>query len=329
MIAVNIMRTHGIRPHDAARILVAFDMESAGLRTDIFLPGSPQRCFARVAAADVYGRVWMIERIASGQAAHREAVASQLHALAATGLSEIPAYLPLPEGSFVLKEEGGCWQISPFVQGDTLPQPDYIEQEDRGRSLARFLARLSRSGEALRGVGPTSLFSLPDYIHGLVRTIGQNRSAILKEIAPAIDALAPYLEVWDDLPLSIAHGDYHPLNIIWRGHGVRAVIDWEFTGPRPHLYDAANLLGCVGFEHPRALGSGLAPAFIETLREERLLNTPSAPWLPHHVLALRFAWLSEWLRLRDEDLLDMELAYMRILTNNLVALERLWRVRDI
>ena len=35
-------------------------------------------------------------------------------------------------------------------------------------------------------------------------------------------------------------------------------------------------------------------------------------FFPDYVLALRFAWLSEWLRKKDDEMIDLEHAYMKI-----------------
>ena len=47
--------------------------------------------------------------------------------------------------------------------------------------------------------------------------------------------------------MAFAHGDYHPLNVIWTKAGIAAVIDWEFSGLKPEMYDAAILVGCLAW----------------------------------------------------------------------------------
>ncbi len=53
--------------------------------------------------------------------------------------------------------------------------------------------------------------------------------------------------------ISFCHGDLHPLNVIWGEKSIRAVIDWEFSGIKPEIYDLANMLGCLGMEDPANL----------------------------------------------------------------------------
>ncbi len=62
-----------------------------------------------------------------------------------------------------------------------------------------------------------------------------------------------FMPAHDRLPLSFCHGDLHPLNIIWDNDEIQAVIDWEFAGIKPDLFDAANYVGCAGIETPTAL----------------------------------------------------------------------------
>jgi len=42
------------------------------------------------------------------------------------------------------------------------------------------------------------------------------------------------------------------------------------------------------------------------------------------VLALRFAWLSDWLRRGDREMIDLEAVYIGLLLGEREALERAW-----
>ncbi len=143
-------------------------------------------------------------------------------------------------------------------------------------------------------------------------------------LAPVLPVLAPLFNAWNDLPATLSHGDFHPLNIIWQGHAIGAVVDWEFAGIRPTFFDAANTLGCVGIEDPYALVKGLAPAMLTVLRDEECLDAASLTLLPQMILGLRFAWMSEWLRKQDREMIEMEVRYMRLLANSLDSLLPAW-----
>lgn len=73
------------------------------------------------------------------------------------------------------------------------------------------------------------------------------------------------MKIHDQLPLSFCHGDLHPLNVIWYQDRIKAVIDWEFTGMNPDIYDAANLVGCAGIENPNGLGMSMVKTFLVAL----------------------------------------------------------------
>ena len=48
-------------------------------------------------------------------------------------------------------------------------------------------------------------------------------------------------------------------------------------------------------------------------------------FLVEWVVAIRFAWLSDWLHRRDKDMIDLEVAYMNLLVDNHQALRANWR----
>ena len=83
-------------------------------------------------------------------------------------------------------------------------------------------------------------------------TVFQELSPVLKYLK---NSLFPKLT---EMETTFCHGDYHPLNILWDEKKIMAVIDWEFTGYKPFLYDAANMLGCLGMEHPETLLSPIS-----------------------------------------------------------------------
>ncbi|RXF76689.1 aminoglycoside phosphotransferase, partial [Desulfovibrio sp. DS-1] len=171
-----------------------------------------------------------------------------------------------------------------------------------------------------------------------------------RRLHPVRDALEALPDVLAAQPVVLAHGDAHPLNLIWAPCGkgddapadgsgpptceplaaLRGVIDWEFAGAQPALYDAANCIGCVGFEHPSGLGRGFAAGFTTALRqgvapyELAGMGADMLRHLPLMVLASRFGWLSEWLRRGDREMLGMELDYCDILLHHRQRLANMW-----
>jgi homoserine kinase type II len=325
--------------------LALWDMQPGRIRSDIELPGSPRRCLRRIAVEDAAGRVWMLEQLRPGQFEHRERVAGVLARLEQAGLS-VPAYVRARDGRYVARwEKGGAehgarsgtgdgagaewYQLSPYVPGDSLPQPDFVDHAERGQSLGTFLADLREAGASIRELDDVPRFRLEEYTVRLMAVMARRNPREHEVLLPVLPVLAPLFEAWDDLPHTLNHGDYHPLNVIWRGRSAVAVIDWEFCGIRPALYDAANCLGCVGIEDPRCLTQGLALHLLRTLRDRGCLEGHDADGfslLPGLVLGLRFAWMSEWLRRKDHEMIELELRYMRLLANSIDTLLPAWRV---
>ena len=84
---------------------------------------------------------------------------------------------------------------------------------------------------------------------------------------------------------------------------------------QPETYDLANLLGCLGIEDPGSLAGPFARRLIDRLRRSAIYQAASWKVLPELMLAIRFGWLSEWLRKRDQPMIRMEADYMAILLN--------------
>jgi homoserine kinase type II len=305
-------------------LLSVWGLAPARPRTDLFLPGSPERCVQRQAVEDADGNVWMIEKLRPGQWDRREKIGVLLHTLAQAGLP-VPAYLPGPQGRFAPEIDGNAYQLSPYIPGAPLPQPEFIEDADRGAGLGRFLAALRGPENCAAPFSGEPELNLEDYINELMGAMRTRRPEVHEGLIPVLPKLAPLFEAWPHLPRALCQGDFHPLNVIWCGTAVGAVIDWEFCGIRPALFDAANCLGCVGIEDPPALVRGLAPALLRELRARDCLDTDSLALLPELILALRFAWMSEWLRRRDAELADLELRYMRLLANSIDTLLPAWK----
>ncbi|MCK7479555.1 MAG: hypothetical protein M0C28_21095 [Candidatus Moduliflexus flocculans] len=64
--------------------------------------------------------------------------------------------------------------------------------------------------------------------------------------------------------------------------------------------------------------------FVGRLRAGAGLSEAAWTCFPDLVLALRFAWLSDWLRRDDREMVDLEAVYIGLLLENREALERAW-----
>ncbi len=285
--------------------------------TEKNIPGSPARALSRSVIEDTQNNLWLSERIANKQLAQRVAIARNLHILHDSGLEHLLLYQQVEDGSYFADLMGLPWQLSPFYESDPLPRPEFVYDEERGEALAEFLCSLRRHAKGKQLEHGDSPLDLLGYATTLVKTIAEREPKIFERIEPICKKLFPMMEKFPSLPVAFCHGDFHPLNVLWRGKNVGAVIDWEFSGMRPEIYDVANMIGCVGFEDPESLNSGLIAQFLKVLKSETDISAEGYAMLPFFIPALRFAWLSEWLRKKDWEMLSMELDFMAILLDRI------------
>lgn len=253
--------------------------------------------------------------------------------------------------AFVLQHEGSPWQVSPFVQGRRLPRPSYLDEAWRGEAVACCILGLMTAGGRMADI-PDAPGDIPAdgrdgtvaYVENMAEVIAPRHPAVFRRLTPVLGHLSGLTDIVGEQPVVLAHGDLHPLNIIWGDgphsappstgydgahacplpvRGIHGVIDWEFAGARPLLYDAANCIGCAGFEHPSALAGPFVHALVKTLHAHAV---PAAMirLLPDMIMASRFGWISEWLRKRDVEMLEMELDYLDILLAERKRLRTLW-----
>ncbi|MBW1821795.1 MAG: hypothetical protein JRF40_14960 [Deltaproteobacteria bacterium] len=77
-------------------------------------------------------------------------------------------------------------------------------------------------------------------------------------------------------------------------------------------------------EDPESLVGDLIAELIQRLRQAKLFSDLSWRYLLEFIVALRFAWLSEWLRKSDKDMIELEQVYMRLLIENKEKLINFW-----
>lgn len=310
---------------DFREILSLFGVAFSSVRKDIPLVGSPERCGWRQVLEAEDGCLWVLEQLKEGQDAWRERVAQVLAVLAENQCPAVVPYEKVGE-KFVLHHSSSSWQLQPYVSGEALPRPEYIEDAARGEAVAEFLAGFRTHAAGLAAPDQSEPFSLNAYVQELSETLARGRQDVYAPLVPVLRQLLEWEELFDSAPKALCHGDFHPLNVIWCKGRVEAVVDWEFMGLKPELYDLANCLGCVGSEDPRALVRGLCRACVLSLRDKGVITKQNEHTLVPLLLGLRMAWLSEWLRRHDTEMLEMEVQYMNIILQNRAALERIWGI---
>jgi homoserine kinase type II len=289
--------------------------------------GSPERTLFRVVFKDVRGDHFVLEQIPPSAYLAKMRIIQSLEFLSRQGLTGITPYRADSEGQYIRKVDRGLWQLIPFIPGVPLDRETYLYEGWRADVLSRFLIDLREKSRGIPYFSLEDRFSIGNYIYTLVRQMDKHVPALMPRIAPVLGFLEKaFMSVCDRLPARFCHGDYHPLNIIWGEKNLLSVIDWEFSGIKPEIYDLVNMVGCLGIEHPSSLVGDLVKNLIAQAKAADLYSDISWDHFIEFVVAMRFAWLSEWLRKDDREMIGLELDYMDLLIQNRDALARVWTV---
>jgi homoserine kinase type II len=292
-------------------ILGSWGLTYQDIHPKIPIQGSPERCLYRV-VVDAGSSRYFLEELDSRSLPRKNRIAQRIAHLAAKGL---PVAAPLYglDGSFVQRAGGRDWQLTPFLAG-IVPDPgSYWRDAWRGEALALFLQDLRQASRSL--VVNEESFDLRGYVMKIAHDAKQVHPAVFAKLIPVFSLIERLLAACPNLPVTFCHGDPHPLNMIWGTDRILAAIDWEFCGPKCVLHDMALIIGCVGSEDEDALSGPLITTFLDTLRACGLLDPALEPHLPTWTLALRTAWLAEWLRREDRDMIEFEVFYMTTLAD--------------
>jgi homoserine kinase type II len=296
------------------------------VRSDLAVCGSPERSEFRCVVECADGYLIVLENIREQDLMRKQAIIDRLDFLARQGLSGVHPCLRAPDGRHIVRIEGRSWQGYPYFPGVRLDRPAYAFDGWRGEVMADFLINLRTASRSMPAElsGPT--FSILGYIDVLMSQIEIREPGLTETLAPVTAFLRKRLApVHDLLPVAFCHGDFHPLNMIWSETALRGVIDWEFSGMKPQNYDAALLIGCMGMENPEALTGELVSVFIRDLKAAQVLSETSWQVLVEMIVAIRFGWLSEWLRTRDTEMIELETDYMHLLMDHADELIRVWQ----
>ena len=297
------------------------------VRRDISIEGSPERTLSREVIEDKNGQLLLLEKFGKNRYALRHQVAQTVNYINSNGLLQAAAYKKAVNGEFLPFFKGACFQISKFHTSTAIERPQYLQSRDIGDSFARFVIRLRKTSKGIGNVITPEPFSIKKYIYTLFRQMKDHNPDVHELFLPVLSFLEKsFMDVHDDLPIAFCHGDLHPLNVIWDDFRIKAVIDWEFAGFKPDVYDAANLVGCAGIENPEGLGQPMVMTFLDKLKKDCFFSKKGWHYFCEYLIALRFAWLSEWLRKKDTQMIEMEAAFLKLLIDNIDLLKTGWGI---
>ena len=292
---------------ETARLLGLWDLTLSSMEEERFIQGSPERSLYRTTVLCGTER-FILEQISPAQAEKHEKTAGRLERMEKAGLAVLPLIRGI-NGRAVQEGDGKFWQLTHFAKGRPLNRTLYREDAWRGEALGLFLKKLYDLEKPDPSEPP---FDLISFINDLIEKISLHHTDLLVPLNPVLHRLEKNLfPLYGQIPPVFGHGDPHPLNVIWGDEKIEAVIDWEFCGTKPLLYDAALIMGCVGSEAPEAFDSPFNRAFYNEIA--RAVPSEWLALLPDFILAQRFAWLNEWLRHEDEAMVEQELRYMEML----------------
>ena len=288
------------------------------LRTDVDIAGSPDRSAARYAVGSADGVCYILERIAPDRRERKAQIARTMALLYANGFDQLDPFLPTADREFVTDvDDLGTWQLRPYHEGTPLPRPSYIYDCWRGEAAAETLRALQTAAVGIEETVRGSSFSIKDYIGEFLDRLNRHKPDFIPELDDIMGFLNDrFLPAHDDLPTAFCHGDFHPLNIIWGADRINRVIDWEFCGRKPELYDVALMAGCLGMENPEGLTGGAFKAFVSDLRDNGFGGSQSWAFFRELTVAIRLAWLKEWFRHDNWKMIELEVVFMRLLIHD-------------
>ncbi len=304
-----------------------WDIEPVKVHRSVEISGSPERSELRFVIEGEGQKRYVIESIQNKDLEIKKEIVVRIDELKSQNLHGINPYIKTEKQNVIESFMGRNWKLSRFIDGCDLNRPEYVFDKWRGKVLAEFLIQLRRVSEESNILSQGPVFSLKKYVIKLSGEIKKFNPKIVNNLEPVFEYLdAGFMLNHDKLSKAFCHGDYHPVNVIWGSSELKAVIDWEFCGIKAEIYDAANLLGCLGIEQPDSLVGPFAIEFIEQLKNTGIFSEFSWHNLVSFIVALRFAWLAEWLRRDDTEMIELELVYMKILVDNEKNLKEIWNI---
>lgn len=310
---------------DYSLILESWDITFQRSHPELIISGSPQRSSYRIVIEDIDQNKYVLEKIPKNKFQHKQLISQTLEYLVAQQINGIHSHVKNKDNTFLTEFNGSFWQLNPYISGSSLNRLEYVFDEWRGKKSAAFLINLWKNTTNISNVIHLPFFSLKDYVLKMANDMKTFNPSEYQKVLPILSYVTTdFFTQFNKIPTRFCHGDYHPLNIIWGETCIKAVIDWEFLGTKIETYDMANLLGCIGMEEPTSLINDFAVTFIQDIKDSMLLSDSSLSYLFECMLSLRFAWLAEWLRTKDREMIDLELDYLLLLLDRKDEIKKEW-----
>ncbi len=234
----------------------------------------------------------------------------------------------LPKGNKAVKHEDRVYQLFDYVHQEQQGRLDYRNEPEKAEGIGAVLASISnlkkewfsrdsiRKAASMMDATESTLKRIKTDDRKIEQALHQAHNHLKENLFPFL----PYLEK------RFCHGDLHPGNLLWKGHQLHSVIDWEKAGVREELYDLAFLIGCVGMDDTAELTGKWVNALIRSYLSNTQTTKLSFELLPELVLAIRMYWMSVWLSVPDDfEIAEMEAGFWGILINNREEIGSAWK----
>ncbi len=307
---------------DYAGLLEAWGIQFSGLEPSIEIEGSPERTAARTVVLDTAGKRWILEAIDEANVERKQEVAGRLQTLCDSGLPRIHPWRKTGTDSFFQRLENRRWMVRPYVEGVELNRDAYLCDLWRMDAMTDFLIALRTHSAGWE----MPFFSIAAYAESRMAAWRVRYPERTEKLERSFSALKQnFFLAHDRLPRAFCHGDYHPLNMVWGEDCIHSVIDWEFCGTKPELYDVALLIGCIGFDDPDNLLNESVIRLMNNLRGAGFGAPESWKHLLDLMAVIRYGWMSEWIRRKETEAVEMETVYIDILVDQKEYISRAWK----
>jgi len=281
--------------------------------------GAPSRAADRTVVTDVHGKRFLVEKHHFWNMQRKEKLADNINLLHKNGFLSCTPYVENPFCRSVTEFDNRCWMVAPFVEHETLDRPGYLDSHEAGLAAAETLIKIYEVSSKTEMNDVPGGFSLLVHTNNLMSKIRSCHKEIYLRIKEPADVIEKHFSsVIISSRTLFCHGDYHPLNILWKNNVPVSVIDWEFSGYRPALTDIANMIGCAGFEDFTAFDRSFVKEFLKTIKTSGFFSDRELEDLSMFILGFRFSgWLNEWINDSDNEMIEREINYLNFLKERL------------
>ncbi len=275
--------------------------------------------------SDADGAQWELEIISENQYSRKLALAETMELLESNGCSLILPYQRNSLGQFITFYTGQLCMLRPCMSGIATPRNQWLTDDWRADAIAAFIINLRQASDKISVPEGGNPFSIIDFVKRKTEALNRHRPEMGESLSSVYSCLENDLfSVLYSLPTAFCHGDFKPENMVWENDSIQSVLNWEHCGLKPEAYDAALLVGCIGFKNPDALISDFTRRLILQLREASIYQDETWEVFFELTLATRYLWLSEWMRKHNKKNRDLEMLFMNLLTTQKKYILKKW-----